>query len=263
MQIIFTTTFSFVVYILCFIAYHGGLWRDMQLDPSEHIFFDCDPFLRNIVKPVLLSWLIYDKPFIKQWFLWSIDHTLVKWIIGILFVLMVGIWVLQIAMWVYCFVRGTIYTIIRWKNYKRTQRIVFTTKEEEVFEFCVDKFPSYAEKYLSNELNHSVEAKEIIYKSLLSLHILNPKGVGDYYDLRDYEYNIECYPEEHPVKQYYAKFEKYPLFIKERMENDRKMFETMNLFIKSTIREYESHSNKGGNKIYNVIKGVMSNGNDA
>ncbi|MGG0314450.1 hypothetical protein ABEY53_23850, partial [Bacillus mycoides] len=96
-----------------------------------------------------------------------------------------------------------------------------------------------------NELSHSVEGKEIIYKSLLCLHILNPKGVSDYSNLRDYEYAIEYYPEKHPVKQYYAKFEKYPLSIQERMENDSKMFETMNRFIKSTIREYKSCNNKG------------------
>ncbi len=242
MQIIFTTTLSFVVYMICFIAYNGGLWRDMQLDPSEHIFLEFDPLLRIIVKPALLSWLIYDKPFIKKWFLWSLDHTLVKWIIGILFVLIVGVWILQIAIWVYCFVRETIYAIIRWK---RKQRMVFTTQEEEIFDFCVDKFPSYTEKYLANELTHSVEAKEIIYNSLLCMHILNPKGVRDYYGLRAYEYDIEYYPEKHPVKQYYAKFEKYPLFIQERIENDSKMFETMNLFIKSMIREYKSCNNKG------------------
>ncbi|ARJ25810.1 hypothetical protein ACQVQY_27225 [Bacillus mycoides] len=245
MQIIFTTTLSFVVYMICSIAYNGGLWREVQLIPSEHIFFDCDPLLRSIVVPVLLSWLIYDKPFIKQWFLWTIDHTLVKWIIGILFELMVGLWVLQIAMWVYCFVRGAIYTIIRWKNYKRRQRIVFTTQEEELLDFCICKFTSYTEKYLVNELAHSVEGKEIIYKSLLCLHILNPKGVRDYSNLRDYEYAIEYYPEKHPVKQYYAKFEKYRLFIKEHSESGSKMFETMNLFIKSAIREYKSCNNKG------------------
>lgn len=241
MQIIFTTTFSFVVYMICFIAYNGGLWRDMQLDPSDHIFLDCDPLLRIIVKPVLLSWLIYDKPFIKQWFLWSLDHTLVKWIIGILFVLMVGVWILQIAMWVYYFVRGTICTIIRWK---RRQRVEFTKQEHEVFEFCVGKFPSYTEKYLVNESIPSVEAQEIFYKSLLSLHILNPKGMRYYCDLRDYEYDLKYYPEEHPVKTYYAKFEKCPLFIQERMENNSKMIETMNRFIKSTIREYKSCNNE-------------------
>lgn len=242
MQIIFTTTLSFVVYMMCFIVYNVGLWRDMQLDPPEHIFFDCDPLLRIIVIPTLLSWLIFDKPFIKQWFLWSIDHSVVKWIIAVLFVLMVGVWILQIAMWVYGFVRGTIFTIIRWK---RNRRIAFTTQEEEIFDFCVQKFPSYTEKYLANELTHSVEAKEIIYNSLLCMHILNPKGVRDYYGLRTYEYDIEYYPEKHPVKQYYVKFEKYPLFIKERIENDSKMFETMNLFIKSMIREYKSCNNKG------------------
>lgn len=243
MQSIFTTTLSFVVYMICFIAYNGGLWRDMQLDASEHIFLEFDPLLRIIVKPALLSWLIYDKPFIKKWFLWSLDHTLVKWIIGILFVLMVGLWILQIAIWVYCFVRETLSAIICWK---RKQRIAFTTQEEEIFDFCIDKFPSYTEKYLANELTHSVEAKEIIYKSLLCLHILNPKGVREYYYLSGYAFDINYYPEEHPVKQYYAKFEKkYPLFIQEGMEIDSKMFKTMNLFIKNMIREYKSCNNKG------------------
>lgn len=243
MQSIFTTTLSFVVYMICFIAYNGGLWRDMQLDASEHIFLEFDPLLRIIVKPALLSWLIYDKPFIKKWFLWSLDHTLVKWIIGILFVLMVGLWILQIAIWVYCFVRETLSAIICWK---RKQRIAFTTQEEEIFDFCIDKFPSYTEKYLANELTHSVEAKEIIYKSLLCLHILNPKGVREYYYLSGYAFDINYYPEEHPVKQYYAKFEKkYPLFIEEGIEIDGKMFKTMNLFIKNMIREYKSCNNKG------------------
>ncbi|MDO6631853.1 hypothetical protein [Bacillus thuringiensis] len=246
MQIIFTTTLSFVVYMIYFIADNGGLWRNTELIPPEHIiFFECDPLLRIIVIPALLSWLIYDKPFIKLWFLWTIDHSLVIWIIAVLFVLMVGLWILQIAMWVCCLVRGNINRIIRWKNNKRKQRIAFTTQEEEVFDFCVYKFPNYTEKYLVNELTRFVEAKEIIYKSLLCLHILNPKGVGDYYGLRDFEYDIEYYPEKHPVKQYYAKFEKYPLFIQERIENDSKMFETMNLFIKSMIREYKSCNNKG------------------
>ncbi|HDR7594777.1 TPA: hypothetical protein QCX59_003971 [Bacillus mycoides] len=257
MQIIFTTTFSFVVFILCFIAYNGGLWRDMQLDPSEHIFFECDPLLRIIVKPALLSWLIYDKPFIKLWFLWSIDHSLVKWIIAILFVLMVGLWILQIAMWVYCSVRGTFYAIEGWKNNKRRKRVVFTKEEQELFEFCVDKYRIYLEGELTKNLSLVEEtvkalAAEALFKSLLSLHILNREDLGEHDDLKNYHYDwlLKSYPEKHPAREYYAEFEGFRLpvpkaalkdywfYVQESMKNYS--FENMNKFIKSSTREYES-----------------------
>jgi hypothetical protein len=258
MQIIFTTTLSFVVYMICFIAYNGGLWRDMQLDPQEHIFLEWDPLLRIIVKPVLLGWLISDKPFIKQWFLWSLDHTLVKWIIGILFLAMMGIWIFQIGMWIYCSIRGTLYAIEGWKTNRRRKRVVFTREEQELFEFCVDKYWIYLEGELTRNLFLVEEivkalAAEALFKSLLSLHILNREDLGEHDDLKHYNYDwlLKSYPEKHPAREYYAEFEGFPFpvpkaasqknywfYVQESMKNYS--LENMNKFIKSSTREYES-----------------------
>ncbi|UYX55948.1 hypothetical protein M3Y14_32485 (plasmid) [Bacillus thuringiensis] len=258
MQIIFATTVSYVVYIICFIVYNGGLWRedDMQIN-SVHIFLDCDPLLRPIVKTVLLSWMIYDKSFIKKWFLWSIDHTSIKWVIGFLFLAMMGIWIFQMGMWIYCSIRGTLYAIEGWKKNRRRKRVVFTKEEQKLFEFCVDKYRIYLEGELTKKLSLVEEivkalAAEALFKSLLSLHILNREDIGEHDDLKNYHYDwlLKSYPEKHPAREYYAEFKGFRLpvpeaalknywfYVQESMKNYS--FENMNKFIKSSTREYES-----------------------
>ncbi|HDR6819783.1 MULTISPECIES: hypothetical protein [Bacillus cereus group] len=223
LEILFLSIIMYACYLLIVVNYN---YRYLQMQPK------IDAFIMPMSLPIfLIAWLIYDK-LPRSYSLFVEMHNSMITYVSIPLIV-IGIFNL-----VYVSYYGFTYIIEKIDNYKRRNRIEFTKTEKEIFSFCLDRFLNYKETYLYNDSSLVVEGTEVLYKSLLSLHILNPKDICECFSLRNYEWLLLSYPEKHPIKKYYTQFEDFPLSVQEGMEESGR-FRNMNEFIRSSIREYK------------------------
>ncbi|HDR8205145.1 TPA: hypothetical protein ACOQ31_005058 [Bacillus cereus] len=223
LEILFLSIFMYACYLLILVIYN---YRYVQMEPA------INAFVIPMSLPIfLISWLIYDKLPQSYSLFVEMHNSMITYVS----IPLIGIGIFNL---VYVSYYWIVYRIEKIDNYKRRKRIEFTKTEKEIFSFSLDRFLSYKETYLDNNSSLVVEGTEALYKSLLSLHILNPKDICECFSLRNYEWLLLSYPEKHPVKKYYSQFEDFPLFVQEGMEESGR-FRYMNEFIRSSIREFK------------------------